>query len=203
VPQGFLWRQADLRDHVQRRLSASLLSVCAQQPRVLVCLDGEIGIRLFGQSLRMEMPVARVAPTKRTVHATTGEVLEDGASAPPHAVWQPLPPEAGSSERKLFEYLSAHGLLLEPFERATIGLREDLRERLGTLVAEGHRALVFTQFTDAVFGARAIAAHLWHFGPLLYTGDMDLAAREAAIREFRMMRAGRCSSCHSARVALV
>jgi hypothetical protein len=82
VPQGFLRRQADLRDYVQRRLSASLLSVCAQQPRVLVCLDGEIGIRLFGQSLRMEMPVARVAPTKGTVHATTGEVLEDGASAP-------------------------------------------------------------------------------------------------------------------------
>jgi SNF2 family DNA or RNA helicase len=61
----------------------------------------------------------------------------------------------------------------------------DLRERLATLVAEGHRALVFTQFTDAVFGARAIAAHLSHFGPLLYTGDMDPGAREAAIRVFK------------------
>jgi hypothetical protein len=33
----------------------------------------------------------------------------------------------------------------------------DLHERLATLVAEGHRALVFSQFTDATFGARAIA----------------------------------------------
>jgi SNF2 family DNA or RNA helicase len=61
----------------------------------------------------------------------------------------------------------------------------DLRERLATLVAEGHRALIFTQFTNAVFGARAIAGHLSHFRPVLYTGDMDLATREAAIRAFK------------------
>jgi SNF2 family DNA or RNA helicase len=61
----------------------------------------------------------------------------------------------------------------------------DLRERLATLVAEGHRALVFTQFTDEVFGARAIAARLARFRPLLYTGDMDLAQRAAVVREFR------------------
>jgi SNF2 family DNA or RNA helicase len=62
---------------------------------------------------------------------------------------------------------------------------DDLRERLASLVAEGHRALVFSQFTDATFGARAIAAHLARFRPLLYTGDMDLAEREAVIRTFR------------------
>jgi hypothetical protein len=124
VPQGFLWRKADLREHVQRRLTASLLSVCTQQPLLLVCLDEEIGIRLFGQNLRIEIPVARVAPGKRTVDTTTGEVVEDDASSPPHVAWQPSPPEAGSVERKLFEYLSAHGLLLEPFERAAVGLRE-------------------------------------------------------------------------------
>lgn len=61
----------------------------------------------------------------------------------------------------------------------------DLRERLAALVAEGHRALVFTQFTDAVFGARALAGHLSHLRPLLYTGDMDLGARDATIRTFR------------------
>jgi SNF2 family DNA or RNA helicase len=61
----------------------------------------------------------------------------------------------------------------------------DLRERLATLVALGHRALVFSQFTDATFGARAIIAHLAPFRPLLYTGDMDLAQRDAVVREFR------------------
>jgi len=61
----------------------------------------------------------------------------------------------------------------------------DLQERLATLVSEGHRALVFTQFTDATFGARAVAARLARFRPLLYTGDMSLANREDAIRAFK------------------
>jgi SNF2 family DNA or RNA helicase len=61
----------------------------------------------------------------------------------------------------------------------------DLGERLATLVAQGHRALVFTQFTDAVFGARAIAARLVRFRPLLYAGDMDLAQRDMVIRAFK------------------
>ena len=61
----------------------------------------------------------------------------------------------------------------------------DLHERLATLVAEGHRALVFSQFTDATFGARAIAARLARFRPLLYTGDLDLAQRDEVIRAFK------------------
>jgi len=61
----------------------------------------------------------------------------------------------------------------------------DLQQRLANLVSEGHRALVFSQFTDATFGARAIAAHLARFRPLLYTGDLDLGQRETVIRRFR------------------
>ncbi len=61
----------------------------------------------------------------------------------------------------------------------------DLDMRLGTLVAEGHRALVFTQFTDATFGARAIAARVARLRPLLYTGDMSLAQRDDVIRAFK------------------
>jgi len=61
----------------------------------------------------------------------------------------------------------------------------DLHERLTTLVAEGHRALVFSQFTDATFGAQAIAAGLARFHPLLYTGGMGLAQRDDVIRAFK------------------
>ncbi len=61
----------------------------------------------------------------------------------------------------------------------------DMYERLATLVSEGHRALIFTQFTDATFGARAIAARLSAFRPVLYTGDMSLAQRDEAIRTFK------------------
>jgi SNF2 family DNA or RNA helicase len=61
----------------------------------------------------------------------------------------------------------------------------DLDMRLGALVAEGHRALVFTQFTDATFGARAIAERLARLRPLLYTGEMSLAHRDDVIRIFK------------------
>jgi hypothetical protein len=127
VPQPFLWREADLRRYVQRRLTASLLSVCVQQPRLLVCLDDEVGLWLFSRDLRLEVPVARIAPiapSPRRIDATTGEVLEEQSPTPPHVAWQPSPPDEGSDERQLFEHLSVHGLLLEPFGRAAVGLRE-------------------------------------------------------------------------------
>jgi hypothetical protein len=127
VPQPFLWREADLRRYVQRRLTASLLSVCAQQPRILLCLHDEVAVWLFGQDLHLEVPVARVTsggPGAQRVDPRTGEVL-DLQSAPPEQIsWQPGPPDDDSVERRLFDYLSVHGLLLEPFERAAVGLQE-------------------------------------------------------------------------------
>src|SRR5690606_13031912 len=62
---------------------------------------------------------------------------------------------------------------------------EDLRERLATLKAEGHRALVFSQFADARFGAAAIAHGLQAFSPVLYTGGLAPGAREQALGTFR------------------
>ncbi|HEY7035791.1 MAG TPA: DEAD/DEAH box helicase [Thermomicrobiales bacterium] len=60
----------------------------------------------------------------------------------------------------------------------------DLRERLALLEAEGHKVLVFTQYANAAFGARAIAARL---GPsaLAYTGDQSQSARDRVLAEFR------------------
>lgn len=126
VPQPFLWREADLNRYMQRRLVASLLSVCSQQPRLLLCLAGEVDTWLFGHDLQVELPVARVgelATLSRQVDTETGEVLED-EDPRPHVAWQPAPPDEGSTERRLFDHLATHGLLLEPFERASIGLRE-------------------------------------------------------------------------------
>jgi SNF2 family DNA or RNA helicase len=62
---------------------------------------------------------------------------------------------------------------------------EDLAQRIETLAAEGHRALVFSQFTDPHHGARAIAHRLRHFHPLLYTGDMTTTRRDEVIQRFK------------------
>ncbi|HVG97670.1 MAG TPA: DEAD/DEAH box helicase [Chloroflexota bacterium] len=62
---------------------------------------------------------------------------------------------------------------------------DDLRRRLHTLRSEGHRALVFSQFVDERFGAGALAARLAALRPLLYTGELSLAERDAVVRRFR------------------
>ncbi|HEY3416148.1 MAG TPA: DEAD/DEAH box helicase [Armatimonadota bacterium] len=62
---------------------------------------------------------------------------------------------------------------------------EDLRQRLDELVAEGHQALVFTQFTDDTYGAQRIAAELSRFAPLVYTGDLPLRERRDLITRFQ------------------
>ena len=62
---------------------------------------------------------------------------------------------------------------------------EDIRERLRTLTCEEHRALIFSQFADDRYGARAIAAALAPFRPLLYTGELSPMQKEATIRAFK------------------
>src|SRR5438445_11345410 len=77
VPEPFLWREADLRRHTERRLTTSLLSVCTQQPRLLLCLADEVSIGLFGQDLQLEVPVIRVGEPVMShphVETQTGEV---------------------------------------------------------------------------------------------------------------------------------
>ena len=56
----FLWRRSDLRRHAERRLAASLLTVCARTPQLLLCLAAEVGSELFCQDLRLSLPVARI-----------------------------------------------------------------------------------------------------------------------------------------------
>jgi hypothetical protein len=121
-----LWGERVARCHLQRRLVASLLSVCSYDPRLLVCLDDEIDADLFGRELRIEVAIARlgaILPAKRVVDHTTGEVLDESSPVIP-VTWATAQPSDDSAEHRLFERLGAHGLLLEPFERASLGLRE-------------------------------------------------------------------------------
>jgi len=123
VPQPHLWRQADLRRYTQRRLTTSLLSVCSHLPWLIVCLASEVSPELFGQDLRVELPVVRVDDTvgcSRSVDTQTGEVFEE----PVQVTWQAAAADTDSAARRLLEHLSVHGLLLEPFERAALGLVE-------------------------------------------------------------------------------
>jgi hypothetical protein len=122
---GFLWRPADLRRHAERTLTASLLTTCARTPRLLLSLADEVGSELFCQDLQISIPVARIArPLEVASYAATEQEEVVAEPEPLHLFWFPRAPGEGSVERQLVDRLSARGLLLEPFERAALGLRE-------------------------------------------------------------------------------
>lgn len=125
LPETFLWRRADLRRHAERKLTASLLTICSRAPRLLFCLADEVGSELFCQDLRLDVAVGRIGqPLKATAYSEqeAREILDQ--PEPLHLFWFPAAPPSDSPERMLFDRLSSHGLLLEPFERAATGLME-------------------------------------------------------------------------------
>ena len=65
---------------------------------------------------------------------------------------------------------------------------DDLVDRLQTLTEEGHRALVFSQFTDDTYGVAAIAHALQWFDPVAYTGELSSAERDRRISQFKESR---------------
>jgi hypothetical protein len=60
----------------------------------------------------------------------------------------------------------------------------DLARRLDIIARAGEKALVFTQFVAAPFGAEAIARALKPLTPLLLTGRMSATARDDATTQF-------------------
>jgi hypothetical protein len=64
----------------------------------------------------------------------------------------------------------------------------DVESRLETLVEEGHRALVFSQFVEPPYGVRAIARRLHRFAPLIYAGDQSAGERDRVIATFKSRR---------------
>ncbi len=62
---------------------------------------------------------------------------------------------------------------------------DDVRSRLQELTAQGHRALIFSQFISDAFGVGAAASRLREFNPLVITGDTPQQERTAVINRFR------------------
>ena len=62
---------------------------------------------------------------------------------------------------------------------------DDIRERLEQLTAQGHKALVFSQYTSDTAGVAAAASHFREFNPLVITGDIPLQDRPWIIERFK------------------
>ena len=62
---------------------------------------------------------------------------------------------------------------------------EDIAERMERLTAQGHRALIFSQYTTESYGVLKVAAHLRDFDPLTLTGDNPEPERATIIDRFK------------------
>lgn len=125
IPHTFLWRQADIRRHAIKKLTTSLLGLCPKVPRLLLCLAEEISSELFCLDIQTSVPIVRIAPAMDAVSYSANEIQDKiDSNEPVNLFWHPERPAEGSKELNLLQTLSAKGLLVEPFDRALIGLRE-------------------------------------------------------------------------------
>ncbi|RJP17730.1 MAG: hypothetical protein C4520_15710 [Candidatus Abyssobacteria bacterium SURF_5] len=125
TPNIFLWRKDDIRRHASKKLATSLFALCKDTPRLILCLAQEIDSEVFSQDLQLSIPVCRLAPAIEAVEFSDAEVRDSvEAHDMQNAFWSPDKPNEESIEHRLFAALVSRGLLLEPFSRASIGLRE-------------------------------------------------------------------------------
>jgi hypothetical protein len=125
TPHTFLWRKDDIRRHASKKLATSLFSLCTNVPRIILCLAKEIDAEIFTQDVRLAIPVCRLAPSIEAVGYSNGEVQDSiEACGSQNAFWSFGKPCEESPEYRLFLALATRGLLLEPFSRTSIGLRE-------------------------------------------------------------------------------
>jgi len=124
VVQRFLWREGQLRRHACRRLATTLFEICPRVPSVLLCRAEEISSEVFLEDVRLSLPVARVANEGAVVGQTADEERESALDGGLQLFWAGAPPAPESPGRALLDELARRGLLVEPFDRAAVGLAE-------------------------------------------------------------------------------
>lgn len=128
APSTFLWRAADVKRAAARQLTVSLLQMCPRAPRLILCLAAEMPAEVFTEDIAVDLPVCRITRPAGDAAPAPSEAAEqidhaDG-DEPLLLLWYPAPPAGGSPERALVQAIARHGLLIEPFERASAGLDE-------------------------------------------------------------------------------
>ena len=122
VQSAFLWRTGEARRQAVSSLTKALFEASSRVPDLILALAGEAPPLVFSEDLEVEIPLCRVATDELGPQAVSEEVerLPDSLSL----VWVNGSPPTGGPGRKTIELLNSGQLLLEPFERASMGLRE-------------------------------------------------------------------------------
>jgi len=110
MPASFLWRTGDKRRRAVTELAKALFNASPVTPTLLLALADEVPPRVFTDDLVISVPLCRIE--------------REGSTAMGHIFWVNEQPTPESQARRLLDALHGRRLLIEPFERAAIGLEE-------------------------------------------------------------------------------
>ncbi len=115
APSPTLWRPEDFFLTCVRSLAAAIFDACPVAPLVIVCRADEVDSRLFSEQIQVETPIVLISQEPPPEDSELdGDILLQ---------WT-IEQDENSPARRLINIIAVRGLLLEPFERAEIGLRE-------------------------------------------------------------------------------
>ena len=122
VRSGVLWKVGQARNHALASLSRALFESTSHIPIAVFALADETPADVFSENLKLEVSLCRVA-TQEADPATPPEEVQQIADSL-SLLWVNGPPVPGGETAKLVEILEGRRLLLEPFERAALGIQE-------------------------------------------------------------------------------
>ena len=122
VNSSFLWRKG----HAKREAITSLIKVLfdgtSRSPDLILVLAKEVPPQIFADDITTRVPLCRISTESNVAQAISEETEPLNEST--DLIWSTNNPAEDSIARNLLETLKENGLLLEPFERATVGLEE-------------------------------------------------------------------------------
>jgi hypothetical protein len=116
-----LWRAGRARSRAVTSLTKALFESASHVPDVVFALANETPAEVFSEDLGVQIPVCMIAtqgpgpgPPEEAQHPSDSVSL----------IWVNGQPAPGGASSKMVEALGARGLLLEPFDRAALGIQE-------------------------------------------------------------------------------
>lgn len=126
VPHSPLWHTGQARDFAVIALAEALFEAANRLPSLVLALASETSARCFSEGLAVHVPVCRVS----TQDCPLEEVSEGAQhlSDSLYLYWEIGRPPVDSVAATLVEALAVRHLLLEPFDRASMGILEAYKQ---------------------------------------------------------------------------
>lgn len=122
LPTGPLWNHGLALRRAVAELARALFQASSLRPDAVFCLSYETPVEVFGEDIEAQVPLCRVSAYPGG--DAPGSYADHGEGRPVFLCWENGLSPAVSVDTPLTRYLESRHRLLEPFERAGLGLEE-------------------------------------------------------------------------------